>query len=752
MKYNIPSPLVLVFLLIIPILIHGETDLLPLDIHCSDLLVSDQRHRGLALYDLETHETRIITDHRNTGYYASFSPGGRYICYKDFQPSNGGYLQSAAVYDISTGKSVSLSGWTTLCGTPAVSTGGRIAFTVGNELRVLDADFRILETFDLGIHVNLPAISPDGKKIAYTRPQSVMVLLDLSTGFREEIATPGESWWGPRFSPGGDKILVRSVSGRLAVIHLEKENLRITGKGENPAWVDNDTVSFLEKQIGGNRVVKTDIVLKDLSGREILRHLLNRGDANGILDDGFLVYSKEGKTFSAARENLGSPLFLNIKTPLSFSEKRNLEFQPESRISITAVNELTGVPYLHQVYDTPDDFNGHWACGASSALMAIQYYNTLPAHPITCSRPSSHTHDFGFYVAEKYSFNGYTYDIGGKDASGNTAYGGYGFIIQNNWADTKGNMAKYINRHGLASSVDWSETFTKAKTEIDAGHPFVLLNSLTSSGHYITCIGYHTDQHTLVFNDPYGNKNTPGYPSYDGARVFYDWPGYNNGYQNLNTVHCYIYCRGSVGPTPTPTPTPVPGTDVIVDNDDGSPAYVESSEWSNSASSGYNGLTYRWAIAGDTKSATWTGNLSMTGTYHLYAMFRQSANRVDSAKYVITAADGDHEVFINQNGSNELVTLHLGDFSLNAGFNTISLDAEGSTPGGNAVIADAVRFKLAVTPTPTPTPTPSPSPTPLPDPQELVDYLLDRGGSPCEMNGDSRIDVADLVLLIQDSK
>jgi hypothetical protein len=116
-------------------------------------------------------------------------------------------------------------------------------------------------------------------------------------------------------------------------------------------------------------------------------------------------------------------------------------------------------------------------------------------------------------------------------------------------------MRDYIINHGLSSAVDRSPSWTELQTEIANDDPFVILNMLTPAGHYIVCIGYFDNMYTGIFNDPYGNKNTPGYPSYDGISAMYDWPGYNNGYQNLNTVHCFIYCRGDRGPTITQQPT-----------------------------------------------------------------------------------------------------------------------------------------------------------------------------------------------------
>ena len=84
---------------------------------------------------------------------------------------------------------------------------------------------------------------------------------------------------------------------------------------------------------------------------------------------------------------------------------------------------------------------------------------------------------------------------------------------------------------------------------------------LTTSGHYIVTIGYFNSQYTAFFNDPYGNKNS-GYMNYNGHGVYYDWPGYNNGYSNLNTVTAsstrgpIVRCPGR----PPTAPSPIPST------------------------------------------------------------------------------------------------------------------------------------------------------------------------------------------------
>lgn len=138
-----------------------------------------------------------------------------------------------------------------------------------------------------------------------------------------------------------------------------------------------------------------------------------------------------------------------------------------------------------------------------------------------------------------------------------------------------------------------------------------------------------------------------------------------------------------------------PDIGIIVDNDDGPPAYVEggTAEWHTSASPGYNNLTYRYSTGGADATATWTANLPESGDYNVYAIFRQSTNRVTSARYDIHASDGTYTVYINQNGENTMVERHLGLFHFNAGNNSVTLDAKNSSPAGDAVIADAIRFR-----------------------------------------------------------
>jgi hypothetical protein len=181
------------------------------------------------------------------------------------------------------------------------------------------------------------------------------------------------------------------------------------------------------------------------------------------------------------------------------------------------------VPYVHQIYDTPDDFDGAWACGPTSAVMALAFYQKLAPHPITIHKPSvvTHPNDFGYYVSSKYkAFHHPFYDMQ-RDPSHHAAYGAYGTSTINGASD-EGRIRAYLKWHGLTGEYA-RNSLTSVKHALDRGYLVILDTGLTPKGHIILVKGY-TDNDRLIVNDPYGNKYGPnGYGKYDGENIQYTW-------------------------------------------------------------------------------------------------------------------------------------------------------------------------------------------------------------------------------------
>jgi len=195
------------------------------------------------------------------------------------------------------------------------------------------------------------------------------------------------------------------------------------------------------------------------------------------------------------------------------------------------------VPYIHQYYDTPDDFDGRDACGATSTVMVLLYYRKLSPWPCECSKPFKHISEFGNYISRIYTYNGYTFDTMTPDASGKPAYGAYGFIHNNRYhlADSQ-RIKDYLYKHGINSeSPLW--VYGRPPEEINkiivdalvSGKPVIASIEICSTapegkraciteGHVIVIKGFSNAGRYYIINDPYGKYALGGY---DGMDVQY---------------------------------------------------------------------------------------------------------------------------------------------------------------------------------------------------------------------------------------
>lgn len=515
------------------------------------LLTTDDQYAGLYWTDIETSATLTITRSRNAGYEPSLAPDLSRVAYKLFRSVAGGedFEQAAVVTDLRTGASSMLTDWHPVVGTPAFSASGRLAVAVGEDLMVQSAKGSRWQRHAIGHCSNMIAWSPDENTIAFTNADGRIALIDLGTAAVRVVTDGDQSCHAPRFSPDGRRLLARTINSRALVATLDgSAPVRDLGYGETPSWLDNNTVLYLEE--GGTlkrRALSPDDAPEIKLGNPASRWWTITGD---------LVAGQQGSSITVQRiagdkmAEVRSIGWLKQQDPPAPKPTHWPDAVAAEAIAGPARVEdhgnwigIAGVPYVNQVWDVPDGYPGEWACNAVSAVMVLGFYGALEPHPIEVSRPETRTSPFGYYVTMPYSINGHTFDTTSPGPDKAPVAGGYGYIVREDWRDTKHYLRDYLRLHGLESETDWSPRWNKFTAEIDAGRPFVVLHSITLAGHYSTCVGHDKLRRTLVFNDPYGDKNTRYYPTIDGRRVRYDLPGYNNGYQNLRTVHCIVTAR-----------------------------------------------------------------------------------------------------------------------------------------------------------------------------------------------------------------
>lgn len=527
--------------------------------HAHHLAYGLYEQPGLYVENLVTGDAVKLCDIRGAAYRASWSADGRYLAFKYLIRSGDKILQAPAVFDSETYQLRLLHQPAVRAGIPSWLPGNALVFTIGKVLYHTQIDGVVEKQYTLPAYANQTPVSPDGRYVVYNDRDDRLFLLDLFNGSSKKAGLPPGGYFEPQWSPSGDRLLCSSLSGDLYVYRLEDGQYITPGKGTSARWsADGERIYFSqaisphEGRLEGMRLMSASHdgkhVIELLGMESWCSDFAISPDGKGMIFNDLHTGDITRCDLKATDASIQPDRFVPLKFHEAIDiEPRNAPDSPIMKSMETSEEEerYFDIPYLNQVYDPPGWFNGFSACGGTSAVMCLGYYGILEQWPLNLSKPLRHRPDYSHYICEIYTYNDYTFDIPGKDPSGNYGYGAFGYIIQNNWADTKGNMAKYARKHGLESTVDWDETRGKAIIEIDNRHPFVLLNSLTQSGHYISVIGYENDATTLIVNDPYGNKNN-GYYSYYGRRVRYDWPGYNNGYSSLNTVWCFIYFRGAL--------------------------------------------------------------------------------------------------------------------------------------------------------------------------------------------------------------
>ena len=202
------------------------------------LALTDAAGNGVYVYDLDNQTLSRLTDAPSSGAWVEWSPDGRALGFKVFDPAAGDDLplQMSAVYRADAQAVEPLLAATRRAGVPSFSAGGRMAFTVGNEVRIVAADGSIVARHDLGHYVNLARLSPDGRHLAYNGRDEQIWRLDVETGDRDRLTDGPAACFNPVWSPDGQRLVAETVAGRLLAVDLETRRVFDLGKGTQPCW------------------------------------------------------------------------------------------------------------------------------------------------------------------------------------------------------------------------------------------------------------------------------------------------------------------------------------------------------------------------------------------------------------------------------------------------------------------------------------------------------------------------------------
>jgi len=639
----------------------------PIFLPPSYILFSSESRNGVFLYDETDKTITTISDKRGSGRYFIVSEENNLIGYKEISNKIDKPFQRVCFYNPLLREPVYRSEWYPLCGNPSISLDGRKAFSRGKSVIILDKSDEI--ELDIGFYANLSPISHNGKSLVFNDENDQLWVIDIYSKIKEKITDEKLGYCGPSWSPDDKKILFSSLDGELFVYYVEEDSLIHIGTGDSPRWLDNENICFVKQEVEHYTLISSDITIYNIKNikktafqtpdeLETEPSLYNNRLFYVSLIDGAIYEADIEDNRIVERKKILDEKMINSDDKFPVREQRG--------------DIILNIPYLHQLYDTKDSFSGGWACGPTSCVMAVQTYNKLPNWATICSLPYGHMSLFGRYISDVYTYNEITYDWMSYDAGGNPAFGAYGYICPGGaalWA----NMEQYIIWHLINSFMDTSPTWTEFLTEIDNGYPVVVSTQLTTAGHIILGKGYVEAQHTLISNDPYGNKNS-GYPNYYGSGSFYDWPGYNNGYENLNQVKVYIGSRYDF-----------PSTVKIYDDLD--TVFSFKGSWLE-RTGGYDMHSYYTdaAVQGDT--AFWKIHITQPDTVSVYTEFYRGGDRVKNAHYFVKHKNGTTETIVDQRGYGLSGWYELGTYYFEDSVTVGATDTGSDSLG--IVLADAV--------------------------------------------------------------
>jgi len=488
-------------------------------------------------------EGAIVSAERGAGFHPVWTPAG--LMFKEVVGE-----QRILRFDPRTGEADVLAEGRRL-GDVSWSPAGYVAWTEGALLRIhrLDPDGSLREDglFVLPTYSNLVALDPAGRRLAFSHADGSVGLLDLGSGEMTRVTGSG-AHSHPAWSGDGAHLLIRGPGGRFSVLDPVDGASVWEVEGTHPRWLPGTHhVVFDRRRTEAYRVLEAGLWMLDI----------DTGRVSQVTRDGrhprFAVPSPDGRQLAFVDTRTGELMVAPWQDGELGAPRRLLgpdglpDAPPPPAPDTRAV--VVEMPYMHQLWDTPDDFHGGWSCGPTSCVQSIQKYAKLPDHDITCSWPHAHTSPWGWYIPNEYTHNGYTYDILGLAAGHAWVPGAHGFICRELGAAYWDYMVDFCNQHDVTSW--WAGTsFSTLEAEVDAGYPMYASTSVLGYGHIIVIKGYDTD-HSVVVNDPYGDASTGSWGNYDGEGAVYDWPGYNNG--NL-TDFSVSQLFGAQGPLEVPDP------------------------------------------------------------------------------------------------------------------------------------------------------------------------------------------------------
>lgn len=204
---------------------------------------------GILETSIDTANVHPVMLDTLTAYDISWSPDGKKVAFTREYYDTGQYSFRVVIYDAQTSTQHALTQGPDDSFQPAWSPDGAWIVYLSRPRGGFDAALRSIRpdgTADHGLgtlnyYVRPPRWSPDGRRIAATRSDLIVVIVDATTGALVDSVAPGMS---PTWSPDGKQLAF--VSSGITIINTDGSNPKVIPvTGYDPAWSpDGDWIAF----------------------------------------------------------------------------------------------------------------------------------------------------------------------------------------------------------------------------------------------------------------------------------------------------------------------------------------------------------------------------------------------------------------------------------------------------------------------------------------------------------------------------
>ncbi|MDP4172889.1 MAG: Ig-like domain-containing protein [Bacteroidota bacterium] len=489
-----------------------------------------------ALYLIHDNKVEELVNAPGCGRYFTLNKEGNKIGFKLIDA--GSALQAPAIYDLVTKEVIKLSEPAVEAGQVSFAQDGTIAFSIGKEIFVKTKDG--VRNYNIGVYSNRTPISPDAKKIVFKDESDQLWLLNLEYNTKIQISDPKSGYGNAVWSPNGKFIAYTTTGTQIFVYDVDQNSNYSIAEGENPSWSeDSQSLVFHKRDIDFNNVklINSDIYMSNYNGSSVV-NLTNTPNINEM-DAKFSDNSKnilfhtqlarEIKTLdvesSLKKATVAQPVLLfKSEGPLSV---KTYQIQKSSKDLMKSTGSYNWV-HVHQVWDTEDSGNwgnsgeGYRACGATTAVELLASYGIIAPWPFSTY---GHTSNYGQYVSKAYTIDGYTFQNFTTWPTG-----AHGFMW-NDGGSPYSNMINFFHINRIFNTNRKDEpSWGDMAAEFNAGFPYIICSTGLTAGHIVLVLGQYGSGHTVVVNDPYGDKNVGSYGAINnGEKAIYDWSDGNTG-------------------------------------------------------------------------------------------------------------------------------------------------------------------------------------------------------------------------------